>query len=243
MPDADRPAVGLAFKLEDGRYGQLTYMRVYQGHLTRDSGHHEHPEREAGQGGSAGADARGRDGGHRVDRALATSWPSSGWTVTRVTRSRTAALKVTMTSIHVPAPGHLTVGQAGGQQVGGQSDEGAPTLSPRRDPTFRAGADAESGETVIHGMGELQLEVYHRADEARVQRRGRGLATPGGLPGDDQPPCRVRLHPQEADRVGRVSMAGWWATSSRIRMPSSSSSTRSRGVSSPGSSSRRCRKG
>src|SRR6185312_8819098 len=68
-------------------------------------------------------------------------------------------LSVAMTSMHVPDPViSLTVTPKDNKAQTNMSK--ALRRFTKEDPTFRVGADPESGETIIAGMGELHLDVY-----------------------------------------------------------------------------------
>jgi len=156
--DPQKPLVALAFKLEEGRYGQLTYTRIYQGTLAKGSnienmrsGRRHKVGRLVRMHADSMEDIETASAGDIV--ALFGIDCASGDTFTDGT------INVAMSSMHVPAP---VVSIAIKPKDNKAADNLAKALGRfvREDPTFRSHVDKESNETVISGMGELHLDVY-----------------------------------------------------------------------------------
>jgi len=154
----DAPLVALAFKLEEGRFGQLTYIRIYQGHLRKGdtivnsrTGRYVRVGRLVRMHADEMEDIQGAGSGDIV--GLFGIDCASGDTFT------SDSIRYTMTSMHIPDPViHLSIKP---KDKKGQTNIGkALQRFTKEDPTFRARVDEESGETIISGMGELHLDVY-----------------------------------------------------------------------------------
>lgn len=156
--DPNDPLVMLAFKLEDGRYGQLTYVRTYQGVITKgDTVFNSRTGKKVKIGRLCRMHS---DEMEEIDScgsgdivALFGVDCASGDTFTD------DQISCSMDSMHVPEPViSLAVIPVDNKAQVNMSK--ALNRFTKEDPTFRTFVDHETSETIISGMGELHLEVY-----------------------------------------------------------------------------------
>jgi elongation factor G len=153
-----KPLVMLAFKLEDGRYGQLTYVRVYQGQVKKDDfivNSRNGKKVKVGRLVRMHSDDKEdiTEAGAGDICALFGIDCNSGDTFTDGT------VNYAMTSMFVPAP-VITVAIKPKDSGAEINMSKALNRFTREDPTFKCWVDSESNETLIAGMGELHLDVY-----------------------------------------------------------------------------------
>ena len=156
--DPELPFVGLAFKLDEGRFGQLTYLRVYQGMLRRgDTIRNARTTKDVRVGRLVRMHADEMEditeSGCGDIVAMFGIDCASGDTFT------SPKVRLAMTSMHVPNPViHLTIKPKDKKAQANVAK--ALGRFTKEDPTFHTRVDDESGETIISGMGELHLDVY-----------------------------------------------------------------------------------
>jgi len=152
------PLISLAFKLEDGRYGQLTYIRTYQGAMNKGdtiinsrTGKKVKIGRLVRMHADQMEEIEGCGSGDIV--ALFGIDCASGDTFTA------EGVSFSMSSMHVPNPViSLAIKPVDNKAQVNMSK--ALNRFTKEDPTFKTHVDHETSETIISGMGELHLDVY-----------------------------------------------------------------------------------
>lgn len=158
--DPSKPLVCLAFKLEESRFGQLTYVRVYQGTLRRgDMLWNTRTNKKVKvprlvQMHSADMEDISEAGAGDICAMFGLECASGDTFV-----NDAANQNLNMESLFVPDPVMSLAVEAKKKDSGGNFSKALSRFT-REDPTLRVHMDPESKQTIISGMGELHLQIY-----------------------------------------------------------------------------------
>ncbi|KAL4426295.1 hypothetical protein ABPG74_006552 [Tetrahymena malaccensis] len=160
IPDPKLPFVGYAFKLEESKFGQLTYVRVYQGKLKRGDNVYNTTVKKRMKISRmikmhANQMEEINEAGPGEIFAIFGVECATGDTLCEGDMSYTARCS----SMHVPPPVVNLSIKPKDNKSSAKFNKALKKFS-REDPTFRVSIDKESEEIVISGMGELHLQIY-----------------------------------------------------------------------------------
>ncbi len=158
LPDPERPFVGMAFKIVDDPFGQLTFMRVYQGKIVKGD---SYVNQRTGRKERFSRLVR-MHSNKREDIDTATAGDIIAVMGIDSASGDTYAIErdfCTLESMFIPEP---VIKVAVNPASRADADKMAKALQRFRkeDPTFRVFTDEETNEILISGMGELHLDVY-----------------------------------------------------------------------------------
>ena len=156
--DPDAPLVAMAFKLVEESFGQVTYMRIYQGTLAKGTFYFNSRQRKRA----------------RISRILRVHADqkedidsASAGDIVAVMGLECATgdtyceedTNVSLESIYAAEP-VIDLSIQPVKRADYDKLSKALNRFMREDPTFRVHVDPETSETIISGMGELHLEIY-----------------------------------------------------------------------------------
>ena len=158
VPDNNKPLVSLAFKLQETPFGQLTYMRIYQGKMGKGDFVINQTNKK-----SVKIPRLVRMHSDKMDD-IETAYAGDivalfGIDCASGDTFCDDKIHASMQSMHVPEP-VISLAVAPKDKTAANNFSKALQKFRKEDPTFRVHRDEESNETIISGMGELHLEIY-----------------------------------------------------------------------------------
>jgi len=161
VSDPEKPFLGLAFKLEEGKYGQLTYIRVYQGTMKRGGYIYNMTTKE-----KVKVPRLARMHAEQMEDideigpgeicAMFGVECASGDTFVSSLKSENA---MSLETMFVPDP-VISLSIELTDKTKDAAFAKALARFQREDPTFKVTFDSEGAQTIISGMGELHLQIY-----------------------------------------------------------------------------------